>query len=133
MLWNRYRKNRDSDVMAKGRRSLSEDEIDRPLNYYSDQVSNIRGQLRGLKINKGVNTTVPFVLLTGAVAMMLRRRYLFGALCVGGFLLNAYRVGKKLPELEAKSVRDPFDTDVERYALKAERGDYGHLEVIPFK
>jgi hypothetical protein len=133
MLWNRYRKNRDSDVMAKGRRSLSEEEIDRPLNYYSDQVSNIRGQLRNLKIDKGVNTTVPYMLLTGAAAMLLRRRYLFGALFLGGFLLNAYRVGRRLPELEAKSVRDPLNTDVEQYALKAERGDYGHLEVIPFK
>lgn len=133
MLWNRYRKNRDSDIIAKARRSLSEDEIDRPLNYYSDKISNISGQLRDLKIDKGVNTTVPFVLLTGAIAMLLRRRYLFGALFVGGFLLNAYRVGKRQPELEAKNVKDPFNTDVERYALKAERGDYGHLEVIPFK
>lgn len=133
MLWNRYRKNRDSDLIAKGRRSLSEDEIDRPLNYYSDQSPNIRGRLTDLEIDKGVNTIVPFALLTGAVGMLLRRRYLFGALFVGGFLLNAYRVGRRQPELEAKNVRDPFNTDVERYALKAERGDYGHLEVIPFK
>lgn len=133
MLWNTYRRNRDSELIAKGRRMVAEDEIDRPLNYYSDQAANIKGRLRDLNINKGINTSIPLVLLTAGLAFMVRRRFSLGSLFLGGFLLNAYMVGRRVPAPNAHSASDPYNADVERYALKAERGDYGHLEVIPFK
>lgn len=133
MLRRTHNKNRDLELMTKGKGTFSEDEVDRPLNYYSDQMANIRRRLSDLNLNQGVNGAIDLILLAAGVGFMVRRKYPLGSLFLAGLLLKSAMRGVSIPTPHLRPARDQNDIDVERYALKAERGDYGHLEVIPFR
>jgi hypothetical protein len=110
-------------------------ESDRCLNYYSDQLPDIEPRLRRLTVRWGVHALVQkknvgsIFLLGAALGMIVRRRYL---------LASCYAAGLVLQQLLQRSGRPDqrpgrAELALERYALKAQRGDYGKLEVIAFR
>jgi hypothetical protein len=112
---------------------------DRSLNYYSDQLPDINPQLRHLDLERVIDTardnlTVisAAVLLGGAVGSLVKRKFAVASCLVLGFVLQQTltRRGMHKRELNGK---DRNEIELERYALKAQRGDYGNLEVIAFK
>jgi len=114
---------------------------DRALNYYPDQLPDIEPQLRQLNLEWGLQTvldklSIPAALIGGALGFLLRRRFTAAAsVCLAGYLLKLAPV-KRVPLVAVScypSMRERSEIELERYALKAQRGDFGKLEVIPFK
>ncbi|GFO66996.1 hypothetical protein GMLC_05750 [Geomonas limicola] len=106
---------------------------DAPLNFYDDQLPDIGSKLRRLNLRWGVRQVlmrVPTAALVGALLRyLLRRKFLLASCCAVGLVLQ-----RTLLRKAHKGNHDDRDrVDVERYAYKAQRGDYGKLEVIPFK
>ena len=114
---------------------------DRALNYYPDQVRDIAPQLRKLNLQWGLQKvldelSVPAALVGGGLAFLLRRRFATAAsFCLAGYLLQQARVKRVALVATSRHRRERGrnEIELERYALKAQRGDYGKLEVIPFK
>jgi hypothetical protein len=113
---------------------------DRSLNYYSDQLADIKPQLRHLNFRWGMQTLLASVtahssaiLLCGALAYAYKRKYAAASFLAAGFLFR--QVFKKRGPNHNARQRTPGKDEValERYALKAQRGDFGKLEVIAFK
>ena len=113
---------------------------DQPLNT-SRQESNIEQQLRRVNLEFGLErapemagVALSALLLGAAGGFLLKGKLLKASLCVVGFL---YQQGlrEEIPSspLSRLGVREKKDIELERYALKAQRGDYGKLEVIPFR
>lgn len=117
---------------ADAKRGAVEEFSDRSLNYYSDQMPDIKPRLRRLNWKWGLQK-VPSsaLLLGGAVGLLLRRRYAGASLLLGGFLLRQVLNGTAVARPAREAGRD--EIELERYALKAQRGDFGKLEVIAFK
>jgi hypothetical protein len=125
--------------MASSESKETKDYGDLPLNYYSDQLPDINPQLRHLNLARVIDTArdnlgviSAAVLIGGAVGSLLKRKFAFASCLVLGFALQQTmsRRGAHRRELAGK---DRNEIDLERYALKAQRGDYGNLEVIAFK
>jgi len=113
---------------------------DQPLNT-SHQASDIKQQLRRVNLESGLErapemagVALSALLLGAAGGFLLKGKLLKASLCVAGFL---YQQGLKeeIPAspLSRLGMRERKDIELERYALKAQRGDYGKLEVIPFR
>lgn len=114
---------------------------DSPLNYYQDQVPDIKPQLRRIELELAqeaalevVETPTTAVLLGFAVMALAKRKFLLASLFGAGILLQQVLTG---PRRDAGGNgarrRRRAGLEVERYALKARRGDYGKLDVIAFK
>lgn len=115
---------------------------DRPLNFYPDQAVDLDQELRQAERESVLERALEIVtapssvlLLGAAVGLMLKRRFLLGSLLLTGFVArNAFLGGSPpVPVLRRFGMRGKDELDVERYAAKAQRGDYGKLEVIPFR
>lgn len=113
---------------------------DAPLDY-TDQRRNLNPQLRTLDLKLGIETAAQFLtepahaLLVGsALAFMFRRRYAALALGAAGVFLQRAK-GRRAgsPELAERKERERLEMKFQRYAIKAQRGDYGKLEIIPFR
>lgn len=125
--------------------SLKNEEMDefsdRSLNYYSDQVPDIKPQLRQLNLEWGLQTALEKIglpsamLLGGACGFLFRRKFTLASFFVAGFVLQQALVNRRrqFSRLRRPVARETNDIELERYALKAQLGDYGKLEVIPFK
>lgn len=117
---------------------------DRALNYYPDQLPDIKPQLRKLNLVWGLGTARELVstpasaaLLGGAAVALLRSRFLAASFFAAGLLFQQ-ALSKRVRRdalLNGTGQRDieREDLEIERYALKVQRGDYGKLEVIAFK
>ncbi|GFO53378.1 hypothetical protein GMSM_03850 [Geomonas sp. Red276] len=115
---------------------------DRPLNLIQDQIPDIKPQLRHIDLQWVKETAVDnanllssAILAGTAVGLLLKRKVPAASFFVAGLVLQQILVRRK-PELarmikERKRKRE--DLKMERYAMKAQRGDYGKLEVIPFR
>ncbi|ACH40861.1 hypothetical protein Gbem_3869 [Citrifermentans bemidjiense Bem] len=114
---------------------------DEPLNYAVDQQSNLTPQLRRMNLKLGLETALGVVsdppatlLLGGAVALLLKRRFALASLCAAGFLLRQTITKRPtVPRWRLLTARERREIEFERSVLKAQRGDYGNLEVIAFK
>jgi len=118
-----------------------EELADQPLNHNRDRVPDIDPQLRQLNLELGLKTAMGVIsapsafLLSGAVGFFLKRRFAAASFFAAGFFLRQI-LTKQRPVTGKRSrqgARRRSDIEIERYALKAQRGDYGKLEVIPFK
>lgn len=113
---------------------------DRPLNYYPDQATDVEPQLRKLDLEwvaetarENVGVVAGAVLLGGAIGFLLKRRYLAASNLALVFLLQQVFFKQHRGSLHGNENRDRKEIEMERYALKAQRGDYGKMEVIPFR
>ena len=117
---------------------------DRALNYYPDQLPDIKPRLRKLNLQRGLGTagemartSASAALLGGAAVALLRGRFVAASFFAAGLFLQQ-ALSKRIKRGAMLNVRgrrgtEREDLEIERYALKAQRGDYGKLEVIPFK
>ena len=117
---------------------------DRALNYYPDQLPDIKPQLRKLNVLWGLGTAREMVstpasaaLLGGAAVALLRRRFVAASFFAAGLFLQQ-ALSKRatrgtLHNGTGQRDIEREDLEIERYALKVRRGDYGKLEVIAFK
>lgn len=114
---------------------------DEPLNYAVERQSNLTPQLRQLNLKLGLETALELVsdppatlLLGGTVALLLKRRFALASLCAAGFLLRQ-TIAKRpaRPRWRLLTARQRKEIEFERSVLKAQRGDYGNLEVIAFR
>lgn len=114
---------------------------ERPLNFREDQRENLDPQLRRLSVRLGAHALLDFalnppayLLLAGAVGLLAKRRFALASLLAGGFVLQ-----QALSRVGATDAREELDEKkrreiaFERRAMKAQRGDYGRLDVIAFK
>lgn len=114
---------------------------DQPLNFDVDQQSNLTPQLRQLNLKLGLETALEVVsdppatlLLGGTVALLLNRRFALASLCAAGFLLRQTMTRRPTsPRWHRLTAGERKEIEFERSVLKAQRGDYGNLEVIAFK
>lgn len=115
---------------------------DQSLNYSSDLVPDIQQQLRQVKWESSLarapemaGAALSAVLLGAACGYLLKGKLLKASLCVTGFLYQQGLKEQISPNLSLNhlGVRERKELELERYALKAQRGDYGKLEVIPFR
>jgi hypothetical protein len=134
--------------MRKRRRNTGTMDVealdDRALNYYPDQLPDIKPQLRRLNVVWGVKTARELVrsptsaaLLGGAAVALLRGKFVAASFFAASLVLQQ-ALSKRIKRGAVLNVRGPQgtereDLEIERYALKVQRGDYGKLEVIPFK
>ncbi|MBJ6751815.1 hypothetical protein [Geomonas anaerohicana] len=112
---------------------------DLPLNYRENQRGNLDPQVRQLNLKLGLQSALELLrdpraalLVGGALGLIYKRRYALASLLVGGLVLQralANAAGREPAEV----ARQRREREFERRALKAQRGDYGHLEVIAFK
>ncbi|QWV93133.1 hypothetical protein KP004_18505 [Geomonas oryzisoli] len=110
---------------------------DLPLNFREDQRGNLDPQVRELNLKLGLQSALELLrdpkaalLMGGALALLYKRKYALASLLVGGMVLQ--RALSHAGE-EGEAARKRRETEFERRALKAQRGDYGKLEVIAFK
>lgn len=114
---------------------------DLPLNYREDQRANLNPQLRQLNLRLGLRSALDFLLnppaallVGGAVGLLYKRRYGLASLLVVGLTLQRLLAqtggSAKDREREARARRG---MEFERRTLKAQRGDYGKLDLIAFK
>ena len=117
---------------------------DRALNYYPDQLPDIKPRLRKLNVVWGVETARDLVrtpssaaLLGGAAVALLRGKFLAASCFAAGLFLQQALTGRMKRGAQLNVRRrvgtEREDLEIERYALKVQRGDYGKLEFIPFK
>lgn len=112
---------------------------DRPLNYFSDQLPDIEPALRRLNLKWAARQAllrVPVAALVAGLFRNLLKRRIFRATCWGAGLLAQLaltRWARRSRNAQLPRDRHRDETALERYALKAQRGDYGKLEVIAFK
>ncbi len=117
--------------LTRRRSKRIEKDSDRSLNYYPDQSTVIKKELRQLKMERGLNLikiSSPIILIGAGLGCMVARKYKLGSLFVMGLLLQKALEGRVI-----EPPRDQKDIELEKYALRVERGDFGKLEVIPFK
>lgn len=112
---------------------------DRPLNFDADQVPDINPQVRRLDVEwlgetalENITIISSVLLLGGALGFLVKRKLVVASCLAAGFVLQQVVLGGSSPRLRRLD-QQRRDTELERYALKAQRGDYGKLEVIPFR
>ncbi|QXE86327.1 hypothetical protein KP003_18525 [Geomonas nitrogeniifigens] len=114
---------------------------DLPLNYREDQRGNLDPQVRELNLKLGLQSALDLLrdpraalLAGGALALFYKRKYALASLLVGGMVLQrALSRAGAAGGGEREAARKRREIEFERRALKAQRGDYGKLEVIAFK
>lgn len=114
------------------RKKRSKNDLDSPLNLRVDQAKTIKRRLRQLGMQEALKLAVissPLLLLGAGVGLMIKRKYLLGTMAVAGFFLEKATEGRRFFDQR----RELEDLRLERRALKMERGDFGKLEVIPFR
>lgn len=132
----------NSDIAISTQKGNLEEFADKALNYYPDQVPDIKPQLRQLNLQLASGAALKLLappsasmLLGGAAVAILKRRF-FMASCFAAGLLLKLALTDRQPRASSSRARDGrqrADKEIERYALKAQRGDFGKLEVIAFK
>lgn len=113
---------------------------DEPLNY-KDRVRNINPQLRRLDlqwlfeaVRENANLLSSAVLVGGAATMIFRRRYILGGNLALAFLIQQVVLWQRRKGKYGSHGKTPKDDiEIERFALKAERGDFGKIDFIAFK
>lgn len=112
---------------------------DSSLNYAPDLKPNIDSRLRQLDMElflAAAREKLPAIssglLVAGALGFLFKRRFTVASNFVLAFLLQQALM-KQRQGTSAPNGRSKEDIELERYALKAERGDYGKLDVIAFK
>ena len=110
--------------------SVREHTSDRPLNT-RDHARNLNQELRKLNMERGYILT-PLILLGAGLGFIMKRKYKLASLTIIGFLAQEALIGSRAAK-SLPSPAHPEEIELERYALKAERGDFGKLEVIPFR
>lgn len=133
----------ETDRVAVGTRENHLEEFgDKALNYYPDQVPDIEPQLRQLNLELASEAALKLLvppsatmLLGGVAVSILKRRFFMASCFAAGLLLKLALTDRrsKATGSRGRGGRDNEDKEIKRYALKAQRGDYGKLEVIPFK
>lgn len=116
--------------LSRQRRTVEIDS-DSSINHDADQVPNVNRQLRKLWFEQAAGMargSLPYVLLGAGLGLVAKRRYNMGAVVLAGFALQ-----KVLAVWRPRPHKRKEDIELERYALRLERGDYGKFEVIPFK
>jgi hypothetical protein len=111
---------------------------DRSLNYYSDQLPDIKKNLRQLNLAWGferVRLPLSVVFISGALGFLLKRRFAAASLFALGLLFQQILQERQplSPPLRNLGVGERNELELERYAMKVQRGDYGKIEVIPFR
>lgn len=114
---------------------------DHPLNYRYDQESNLTPRLRRLNMELGVQRALDMVsdpsavlLLAATLGALSKRKYLLASFFAAACALK--RSGATRPEApgsRSRTLSKRKELEFERLAAKAQRGDYGKLEVIAFK
>lgn len=112
---------------------------DNPLNYIHDQKRNLNPELRRLNRRLALQNALAFasdpsatLLLGGALGALFTRRYALASLLVTGLALQQAVAKRSDPKKRLKEKR-ALELELERYAVKAQLGDYGKLAVIAFK
>lgn len=110
---------------------------DNPLNYIHDQKRNLNPELRRLNRRLALQRALAFasdpsatLLLGGALGALLTRRYALASLLVTGLALQQAVTKHSATK---KRQTEKMALELERFAVKAQRGDYGKLAVIAFK
>lgn len=132
---------RDAATAAASHGLKLKEMADRPLNHDKDQVSNIDPQLRRLDLKLARRSAAEFLsdppaalLLGSAVGLLLNRKFALASLCAAGFVLRQAANRRTHPSgRQPQGKREREEIEFERRVLKAQRGDYGRLEMIPFK
>ncbi|HJV34003.1 MAG TPA: hypothetical protein VJ604_02960 [Geomonas sp.] len=113
---------------------------DLPLNYYADQVPDINPQLRRLDLQwlgesalENLTLISSALLLGTAVGFLFKRKVAIASYLALGFVLQQTVLGGRISRFRRSIREQRKDIELERRALKAQRGDYGKLEVIAFK
>lgn len=122
-FFNRFRAN-------KRKRADIEPNSDKPLNFNRDQLPNIKGKLRHLNMERGLDmamTSTALMLLGSGLGFLMTRRYKLASFLGIAFIVQQVFENRRIDR------HDPNEIEFERRALKLERGDFGKLEVIPFK
>lgn len=117
-------------LASKHRRADIEPDSDKALNFSRDQKGTINRELRQLNRERGLDmamTSTALILLGSGLGLVMMRRYRLASFVGLGFLLE------QLLEYRRVKTIDPNEIELERRALQLERGDYGKLEVIPFR
>lgn len=111
---------------------------DNPLNYIHDQERNLNPELRRLNLRLALQGARAFasdpsatLLFGGAVSALWKRKYALASLLAAGLVLQQALARRGQPP--RLSGRNRQELELERYAMKAQRGDFGRLQVIPFK
>ena len=117
--------------------STIENDTDLPLNYYDDQLPDIQQHLRQLNLTWNLERTLEkldiplsIALAGGALGFLMKRKVATASLFALGLAAQQIIKRKPLPLLGEDEKKE---LELERYALKAQRGDFGKLEVIPFR
>ena len=114
-----------------------EADSDRSLNYYSDQLPDIQKNLRQLNLAWGFERArlpLSVIFISGALGFLLKRRYAAASFFALGLLIQQILKKQPLSSQQRKlGVGERNELELERYAMKAQRGDFGKIEVIPFR
>jgi hypothetical protein len=114
---------------------------DAPLNY-RDRERSINKQLRRLDlkwlleaVRESVGLISSAMLVGGAATLIYRRRYILGGNLALAFLAQQYFMWQRRKGSPAlpKGRTPKEEIELERFALKAERGDFGKIDFIAFK
>lgn len=103
---------------------------DHPLNFEKDQVPNLRRLDLRLAVRRGMELLrdpPAALLLGGTLGLLVKRRFALASLCAAGLILE------RAMTRPGRARRRDGGIAFERAVLKAQRGDYGSLEVIPFR
>lgn len=122
-FFNRFRSSRYGMVDV-------EPDSDKPLNFRRDQLPNIKGKLRHLDMERGLDlamTATALMLMGSGLGLLMTRRYRLASILGIAFIVQQALEYRRISRLDAN------ETELERRALKLERGDFGKLEVIPFR
>jgi hypothetical protein len=115
---------------------------DFPLNYYDDQLPDIKPQLRRVDLKLAFDWSVDNLslvasglLLAGTLGFLLKRKFALASFLAAGLAAQQVfnRIGGGDFRGRMPKEREKTDLSIERYALKAQKGDYGKMEVIPFR
>lgn len=119
------------------RDSTIEADSDRSLNYYSDQLPDIQKNLRQLNLARNLerlDLPLSALFAGGALVFLLKKRFAAASFFVLGFMIQQILKQRPLSSpMRNLGVGERNELELERYALKAQRGDYGKIEVIPFR
>ena len=116
-----------------------DDHIERSIRFYATQPDHvIKARVEALEnewdIERRLGTNASILGLTGALlGLTLGRKWLLLTCTVTGFLLRHSIEGwcPPVPLMRKMGVRTRSEIDREKFALKALRGDFKHLEIKP--
>lgn len=111
---------------------------DHSLNYDPDLRPNIDSRLRHLDMEwllatarENLPVLSSALLVGGALGFLFKRKFTVASNFLLALLLQQALLKQR--QGNTRAGRSKEDIELERYALKVERGDYGKLDVIAFK